>query len=264
MRTNKMMRFASALLVLTLLTTCMISATFAKYTTEASASDTARVAKWGVVVGTEGSLFDTQYTTDDKNVNGITYSVVSSDTENLVAPGTKNEDGITFTITGTPEVAVKVAVAVEAEDDVFLKSGTYSNLTTGNDTADTFSLSEDYYPVVYTLKDGAGTVLATGKLSAIEAYLEQLSGEYEPNTKLETGLGKGQKSSDGTYNLTWAWDFDADGQGTNDAADTLLGSLAADSTIEAKSSNGTFEALTAADYSLKTGIKVEIRVTQID
>ena len=50
MKKNKMMRLASFLLVATLLTTSMISGTFAKYVTEGSASDSARVAKWGVEV----------------------------------------------------------------------------------------------------------------------------------------------------------------------------------------------------------------------
>ena len=44
MKTNKMMRIASVLLVAVLLTTCVISGTFAKYTTTVSATSTANVA----------------------------------------------------------------------------------------------------------------------------------------------------------------------------------------------------------------------------
>ena len=36
---------------------CVISGTFAKYTTQAGGSDTARVAKWGVEVSSTGMLF---------------------------------------------------------------------------------------------------------------------------------------------------------------------------------------------------------------
>jgi hypothetical protein len=61
MKKNKMMRLASALLVLTLLTTSLISGTLAKYTTSGNASDTARVAKFGVVINTSGSLFSDAY-----------------------------------------------------------------------------------------------------------------------------------------------------------------------------------------------------------
>ena len=50
MKKNKTMRLASGLLVAVLLTTCAISGTFAKYVSDATNSDTARVAKWSIEV----------------------------------------------------------------------------------------------------------------------------------------------------------------------------------------------------------------------
>ena len=47
MRKNKFMRAASGLLVAVLLTTCVISGTFAKYTSTSTGTDSARVARWG-------------------------------------------------------------------------------------------------------------------------------------------------------------------------------------------------------------------------
>lgn len=47
MKKNKMMRLASCLLVAILLTTSVISGTFAKYTTSSTGTDSARVATWG-------------------------------------------------------------------------------------------------------------------------------------------------------------------------------------------------------------------------
>ena len=47
MKKNRIMRLASILLVCVLLTTSVISGTFAKYTTSQDASDSARVAHWG-------------------------------------------------------------------------------------------------------------------------------------------------------------------------------------------------------------------------
>ena len=61
MKKNKMMRLASVLLVLTLLSTSVISGTFAKYITTDSANDSARVAKWGVVASVKGDLFGQTY-----------------------------------------------------------------------------------------------------------------------------------------------------------------------------------------------------------
>ena len=56
MKKNRFIKLASGLLVLCLMTTCVIGATLAKYTTAGSGADTARVAKWGVTVSASGSL----------------------------------------------------------------------------------------------------------------------------------------------------------------------------------------------------------------
>ena len=61
MKKNVMMRIASILLVCVLVTTCGISGTFAKYTTNATSSDTARVARWGVEVSASGTMFGKAY-----------------------------------------------------------------------------------------------------------------------------------------------------------------------------------------------------------
>ncbi len=50
MKKNTMMRIASVLLVAVVLTTCAISGTFAKYTSEKEVSDSATVAKWSFEV----------------------------------------------------------------------------------------------------------------------------------------------------------------------------------------------------------------------
>ena len=47
MKKNRMMRLASILLVLVLMTSSVVGGTFAKYTTSVEGYDTARVAKWG-------------------------------------------------------------------------------------------------------------------------------------------------------------------------------------------------------------------------
>jgi hypothetical protein len=132
MKKNKMMRLASALLVLTLLTTSVISGTFAKYTTSASASDTARVAKWGVTVSASGSLFGSNYANKDNGntpIVGTTNISVegknSSNAAEVVAPGTQsNASGFAFGITGTPEVSSKVSATITAQD-IYLAAGTY-------------------------------------------------------------------------------------------------------------------------------------------
>jgi hypothetical protein len=234
MKKNKMMRLASAMMVTTLMTTSVISGTFAKYVTEDSASDSARVAKWGVTVAANGSLFDVAYKdapatfTAGESVDTIT--VQTSDSTKLVAPGTKNENGITFTLTGVPEVDTSVQFVVNAVKDVKLPSGEYLDYTTGV-SDDKFNLPSDYYPVVFTLTSGTGVVLEEGTLADIADYFTALNDVYHTNTDLAT-IGPDKDGNlnvtDGTYKLTWEWLFE---QTTNkdlyDAADTYLGNVAA-------------------------------------
>lgn len=287
MKKNRMMRLASGLLVAVLATTSMISGTYAKYVTSASASDAARVAKWGVNVVAEGALFATAY---DKDINTphTESNVITVESHNssaageksVVAPGTKNETGITFSITGTPEVAVRLDVAVTNGDetgdqtDVYLNAGTYPDLTTGksvatvdgdttvtddaNDDTDVFTFSGDpYYPIVYTLSQKKSTEtefkpVASGNLETIAEYLEDLTtdeGELlAPNTILDKEYG--------TYKLTWEWVYPAGNVLETDQKDTLLGSLAAN--------DAEAIAAVASGYNLKADVKIAISVTQVD
>ena len=118
MKKNFMMRAASVLLVAVMLTTCAISGTFAKYVTAKEGSDSARVAKFGVVVAASGSLFSKNYLNANDNTpaadgaDAATITVKSSDEDKLVAPGTKNENGITFAVTAVNNEGVESARAL--------------------------------------------------------------------------------------------------------------------------------------------------------
>ena len=238
------MRVASALLVAVLLSTCAISGTFAKYVTTADVSDTARVAKWGVSVTAAGSLFETKYANDgtiekDKAGDDIAFTVVSSGSDDVVAPGTAKENGLAFSITGTPEVAVNIDFNITNVKDVVLPQGTYLDYTTGNNATDEFTLNKDYNPIVYILKKG-DTKVAEGTLSAIGTYLDSIEGNYAANTNLTTTFGN--------YTLSWSWAF---GDAANNQADTFLGQLAAG-------------VATATGASTTAGATIEITVAQID
>jgi hypothetical protein len=228
----------------------MVSGAFAKYVTSDSITDSARVAKFGVEVKASGSLFAHNYfAVGNENSNqgtsttsGIT--VVSNGNDNVVAPGTKSADGITFSITGTPEVDVALVVDVNDDSlaDVVLKSGasSYPDKTTGN-ASDTFTLSSDYHPIKYTLrKSGTSDALVDGgTLDALKTALEGLSKDsISANTTL-----------DSTYTITWEWAFESN----HDKEDTLLGDLAVNN------------ALIGTDYyNLTPNFDLTISVTQID
>ena len=200
---NVLMRSAGLLLVLVLVTSCFVGSTFAKYTVGGKGSDSARVAKFGVNVTANGTMFAKEYATDDGNAGTITKSVISTD--KVVAPGTKG-DMASMTLTGTPEVAVRVSYAVNKFE---LKGWTTDGTT-------------EYCPLVFTVgtasyKIGdAGITSVSDLQDKVTAAITAYSKDYEANTDL-SGVGAD------SLKVSWAWAFEGD-----DAKDTALGSRAAE------------------------------------
>lgn len=303
MRKNKAMRAAGGMLIATLLSTSIVSGTYAKYVTSDSGSDTARVAKFGVVVTADGNLFaDTYKRTSNTpgasgdstgaNVLSVVSSAITGATTDhngvdginkVVAPGTKNDEGLTFTVTGKPEVAVKVEFAIaDGSSDIWLGAGTYPNMTNGDVfddefvSADVFNATA-YYPIKYTLTKGGTAVVNGGTLKdVLDALDSYASVTYPANTDLSTVLGE--------FNLTWEWEFGEEtGVSGKDKEDTLLGDLAADGIAETGSVGkaikavndveaGTLTAPTAGtgvtavdgQYNLNANLGLTITVTQVD
>lgn len=238
------LRAAGLLFALVLITSCFVGGTFAKYVTSKSASDYARVAKFGVVIeAQDNTAFKTTYATDDAGASVGVNSVATSTTDSLVAPGTKEDNAVTFSITGKSEVAVRVALTMTGTD-VFLKAGTYPDLTTAN-PIDKFILANPYYPVVFTLKQN-GAELASGTISEINTKLGTLSKNCAPGTDLSTEFG--------TYTLSWKWAFED--TAITDKADTLLGTLA--------TSAAAVPSVGLDDYSTLVHLTLAATVTQID
>ncbi|MBP3322919.1 MAG: hypothetical protein J6M16_01850 [Clostridia bacterium] len=244
------------MLMLCLITTCAISGTFAKYTTSANATDTARVAKWGIVLtvsDTNGStLFAEEY-----EAGNIT--VVSQHSDDVVAPGTKNETGITFTIDGKPEVATKVTASLGATKDVFIKYDSDSN----------GSLDATYYPVVFTLTHTYGTGANSIASAATAVGLtvdtstpgtDVIKGTLADIQKVLVKLTENMTHNnpgyiyDSEFTLTWAWDFDT--VNSNHTLDTMLGN------IEAGILPG--GVYTANDYCTDLTFNFSITVEQVD
>ena len=138
MKKNVMMRLSALLLVAVLLTTCVISGTFAKYTTADDATDSATVAAWGIELSVTGDdvLYD-----DAKTGNEVTALKVT--TNALAAPGTYQKLA-TVALSGTPEVAYSITVDVDL---------TLANWASGeaDDPASTDVDESVYCPIVFTV-----------------------------------------------------------------------------------------------------------------
>ena len=208
-RKNFAMRIAALLFILTMISTCAFATTFAKYVTDGSAEDTARVAKWGVTVEA----------TDADELFAVDYdgTVTSNTTEDVLAPGTSGSLA-GFTITGSPEVDVKVTYAA-----TLTLTGWDIN---GNEAG-------EYCPIVFTIKrsgeaiaviNGDASMSMTDLKAAVEEKIAAVSATYEANSSLSDVLS-----------VEWAWAYEgANGSAQTDVKDTALGDLAVAPTITLK------------------------------
>lgn len=193
MKKNKAMRLASALLVLTLLTTCAISSTFAKYVTKAEGSDKARVAYWGFnqdAAATTIDLFDGVYT-------NVKASGEVDGFSNVIAPGTEKSTTFAFGYTNyktdkitAPEVAYTFTVKPTITGD-----------------HDELDANENFK---WTLKKPSDTTATEYKTVAeLLAAIKALSGDASGEKEYAAGQLPGAFTSAGeTYTIGWKWDFE--------------------------------------------------------
>ena len=188
MKKNKMMRLASFLLVATLLTTSMISGTFAKYVSTATGTDSARVAKWDIEV--EGNKItangSAQNVTFDlfKSVNDFGAGTDDAEVKNgkIIAPGTSGS--FMIDIANKSEVDAKYTI----------------NLTESNPSN---------IPIQYSV-DGTNW-----KDSVAELVMTDLT---DVKIAMETGTD--------TKTIQWRWAYEGDTDahvGQTDVTDTALG-----------------------------------------
>lgn len=200
MKKTRTMRMAAVLFALVLITSCFVGNTFAKYVASGEATDTARVAKFGVTIvadNTTDGMFKKEYAKEDSEYNG-TLSVVSSTEGKVLAPGTEGNVG-GFSITGTPEVAVRIKYTVD----------------TFNLTGWTVADDEFYCPIIFKIGNetvnGSTFTDAASLVAAVKAKIEK-NVDVDANTSLAT-------SND--ISITWEWPFST--SAANDVKDTALG-----------------------------------------
>lgn len=191
MKKNKAMRLASALLVLTLLTTCAISSTFAKYVTKAEGSDKARVAYWGFDQDavTKIELFDGEY-------NNVKASGEVDGFSKVIAPGTEKSTTFAFGYTNyktdkitAPEVAYTFTVTPTI-------TGDHDSLDANTNFKWTLKKPSDTTAIEYNTVDEL--------LAAIKA----LSGDATGTKEYAAGhLPNAFTSANETYTIGWKWDF---------------------------------------------------------
>lgn len=202
MKKTKLMRAALLLLVLTLITSCFVGGTFAKYTTSANGTDSARVANWGFK----------PTTIDLSNLFTKTYDNVLG-TEDVIAPGTSNSVQFGFTYGGAttaPEVAYTFTVS-----------------TAGSTCAPSIQENKNIqWKLDDVIAPATDSGAAAGSWEALLAAIEALDGNKLENKYAPGELPEAFKTAGAnTHTVAWQWAFDESSNGaTNlDDKDTEMG-----------------------------------------
>ena len=188
MKKNRMMRLASLLLVLVLMTSSVVGGTFAKYTTSVESQDSARVAKWGF----EPVAMD---------INGL-FKTVYDDTVNapvdVIAPGTSGSAQFAF--------AYDEANGINAPEVDY----TFKVETTGSSCDDSIKNNAN---IQWKLDSGE-----YGTWDQLITNIENLDGTENYNAgELPAAFG----TADNTHTIYWRWVFTTGN--ASDETDTQMG-----------------------------------------
>lgn len=214
MRKNRTMRAAALLLALTLITSCFVGGTFAKYTTSADVEDEARVAYWGFT-----QTDDITFNLFESNDAGVL-----NNGSGLLAPGSKASAAFKFAYTdykGTtitaPEVDYTFNITVTATGSEGAEADT-----------DVLDANTNF---VWTLQKGTAEAEKYQTFADLKNAIEALDGN-KTDDKYEAGtLPDGFSSANTEYTIGWEWLFEtADDDTTDenemakqDAVDTAMG-----------------------------------------
>ena len=195
MKNNKTVKFMALVLFVTILAIILVSGTYAKYTTSATGSDTATVAKWSIKLGDEDIAKSTEKTfTIDlfstiTNTDGSEEKNVKKTDGTLIAPGTMGS----FTL-----------LSLKNESEVNAK-----------------------YSVTYTLLNESGVPLEfTTNKDDESSWKSDFTAVNVSNEALATD------ATATTATVYWRWAFTKDT--ARDTSDTTLGTTTPTVTLTAK------------------------------
>lgn len=213
MRKNRTMRVSAVLLTLVMITSCFVGGTFAKYTTSSTGSDSARVAYWGFDANAEIdiAMFATEY--DD--------SVLSSNEDNVVAPGTSKTTTFAFGYTpkgDTVNALTAGAIAAPEVDYTFVVNPTITGDYDALDANPNFK---------WTLQaPDADDATEYDTVAELLAAVKALSGDDSGTKVYEAGtLPTTFSAADEVYTIGWTWAYETAGSGmaAQDVTDTAMG-----------------------------------------
>lgn len=222
---TKIIIIVSILVCLVLIGTAVTSLTMAKFVTNGTSKDGARVAKWGMEL-TAGSDLSESYGQITEGSESISIIHSSSAGKDVLAPGTRG-CLLWFNVSGNPEVAYNIDF-----------EGTFS-LGDGYKASERFVRDEndiaiEYFPINITLNTIDVTTDSNGEKSydkkTVKTYssyssIETLSNDVNAAIKAELDSdNEPTQKIDRIYTVEWDWPYEAPDGNTyqTNARDTSL------------------------------------------
>ena len=211
MKKNKLFLLGLFVVFAAVLSLSLVSNTLAKYTSSATGSDTARVAKWGIVLNVTA---DNVLYNEDKTGNEVTGAKVTA--AELAAPGTYQKL-TTVSLTGTPEVSYKIIVNVDLElENWEIAEGEYCPLTFTVDNA-SFTKTGTIAELEVALEKAILTAITGQDASSASAGVDDYANGYTFTASYDAGEEVPASVRDGVL-VDWKWAFEGE-----NAKDTELG-----------------------------------------
>lgn len=204
MKKNRMMRLASILLVCVLMTTSVISGTFAKYTTSVESQDSARVANWG---------FERTNSMDITGLFSKAYNESVNAVVDVIAPGTTGSATFGFAYDETNGNAPEV-------DYTFVVD------TAGSTCADSIKNNPN---ILWKLDQTE--YVPTNEKTSWDQLLDAINAMDGNKDQYDAGeLPENFGTTDTMHTISWRWIFS--NSEANDTTDTGMGN--ADELAEVK------------------------------
>ena len=174
---NAIVKFTMLVLILTMLSLCLVSNTYAKYTSTFAGSDTAIVAKWDVSAGDASTTIDLFNSSKIYDTNGVTdytqggtddADVKNGTADGIIAPGTWGS--FSYTVSNNSDVNATYTVdytvtAANVPLEWSVDGSTWStNLSNVSTTALNMGTTENvtvYWRWAFNGDDTADTTLGT-------------------------------------------------------------------------------------------------------
>ena len=139
-RSSLMVRLVAVLAVTMMFTMCFVGGTFAKYTSSATGTDSATVAKWSFKVGETDIATSDTFTFDlfktVKDTGGADEADINPADGSIIAPGTQGSFDLVLTNASQVTAQYAIDYTVTNNNDIPVKFSVDGGTTWTNDLAD--------------------------------------------------------------------------------------------------------------------------------